>query len=177
MLYCYHDHHYQQQQKQHLIVTSIYSVENCVWLSTTLNDWVSGQTEICGRTAQSKISIDSFHPIRILGEGSFGRVVLVKKKGSDGSEQRFAMKAIKKSHIISCCSASYTVCEKEALVLASDHPFITTLHWCFRRPATSWGVHYTTSCNTQSSALKMGKIISQNMLSWLELLISRYCCI
>jgi len=23
----------------------------------------------------------------------------------------------------------------------------------------------------------MGKIISQNMLSWLELLISRYCCI
>jgi len=25
--------------------------------------------------------------------------------------------------------------------------------------------------------LKMGKIIAQNMLSWLELLISRYCCI
>jgi len=24
---------------------------------------------------------------------------------------------------------------------------------------------------------KMGKIISRNMLSWLELLISRYCCI
>jgi len=25
--------------------------------------------------------------------------------------------------------------------------------------------------------LKMGKIICRNMLSWLELLISRYCCI
>jgi len=25
--------------------------------------------------------------------------------------------------------------------------------------------------------LTMGKIISRNMLSWLELLISRYCCI
>jgi len=25
--------------------------------------------------------------------------------------------------------------------------------------------------------LKMGKIIAPNMLSWLELLISRYCCI
>jgi hypothetical protein len=25
--------------------------------------------------------------------------------------------------------------------------------------------------------LKMGKIIAQNMLSWLELLISHYCCI
>ena len=31
---------------------------------------------------------------------------------------------------------------------------------------------------TQSLVLlKMGKIISRNMLSWLELLISRYCCI
>jgi len=25
--------------------------------------------------------------------------------------------------------------------------------------------------------LKMGKILARNMLSWLELLISRYCCI
>jgi len=25
--------------------------------------------------------------------------------------------------------------------------------------------------------LKMGKIVAQKMLSWLELLISRYCCI
>jgi len=25
--------------------------------------------------------------------------------------------------------------------------------------------------------LKMGKIIARNMLSWLELLLSRYCCI
>ena len=96
-------------------------------LSTTLNDWVSGQMETCGGTAQPKISLDSFHPIRILGEGRFGRVLLVKKKGSDGSEQCFAKKAIKNSHIISCCSASYTVYEKEALVLASGHPFITTL--------------------------------------------------
>jgi len=34
-------------------------------------------------------------------------------------------------------------------------------------------VHYTTSCNTQSSAPEDGKIISRNMLSWLELLIRR----
>ena len=26
-----------------------------------------------------------------------------------------------------------------------------------RRPATSWGVHYTTSCNTQSSAPEDGQ--------------------
>jgi len=59
-------------------------------------------------------------------------VILVKKKASDGSDQRFALKAMKKCHIISCCSVTYAVTEKEALVLASGHPFITTLYSCFQ---------------------------------------------
>jgi len=45
-----------------------------------------------------------------------------------------------------------------------------------RWPASSW-IHYNTSCNTSAVFLKMGKIISLNMLSWLELLINRYCYI
>jgi hypothetical protein len=44
------------------------------------------------------------------------------------------------------------------------------------RPATSW-VHYITSCKHSLVLLKMGEIIARNMLSWLELLINRYCCI
>jgi len=59
-------------------------------------------------------------------------VLLVKKKVSDGTDRRFAMKVLKKSHIVSCCSVTYTVTEKEALVLASGHPFITTLYSCFQ---------------------------------------------
>jgi len=59
-------------------------------------------------------------------------VVLVKKKASDGTDQRLAVKVLKKSHIISCCSVTYTVTEKKALVLASGHPFITTLYSCFQ---------------------------------------------
>jgi len=59
-------------------------------------------------------------------------VILVKKKASDGTDQRFAMKVMKKSHIVSCCSVTYTVTEKEALVLASSHPFIMTLYLCFQ---------------------------------------------
>jgi len=43
-------------------------------------------------------------------------------------------------------------------------------------PATSW-VHYTTICNTQSSAPEDGQNNCRNMLSWLELLVSHYCCI
>jgi hypothetical protein len=44
------------------------------------------------------------------------------------------------------------------------------------RPATSW-LHYTTSCKHSLLLLKMGVIITRNMLSWLELLLNRYCCI
>jgi len=38
------------------------------------------------------------------------------------------------------------------------------------RPATTW-LQYTTSCNTQSSALEDRQKIARNMSSWLELLI------
>jgi len=41
--------------------------------------------------------------------------------------------------------------------------------------ATSW-VRYTTGCKHSPVLLRMGEIITWNMLSWLELLINRYCC-
>jgi hypothetical protein len=44
------------------------------------------------------------------------------------------------------------------------------------RPAPSW-VHYTTSCKHSLVFLRMGEIIAWNMLSWLELLMTLYCCI
>ena len=33
---------------------------------------------------------------------------------------------------------------------------VCSVHVAGHRPATSWGVHYTTSCNTQSSAPEDG---------------------
>ena len=78
------------------------------------------------------LSNQGFSPIRILGEGGFGKVILVKKKPSDGSVQHFAITVLKKSHNISCCSVTYTVTDKKALVLASGHPFITILYSCFQ---------------------------------------------
>ena len=44
------------------------------------------------------------------------------------------------------------------------------------RPATSW-VHYKQAVTHSLVLLKMGGINARNMLSWLELLINRYCCI
>jgi len=56
----------------------------------------------------------------------------MKKKASNEYDQHFAMKALKKSHFINCCSVTYTVAEKEVLVPASGHPFIMTLYSCFQ---------------------------------------------
>jgi hypothetical protein len=67
-----------------------------------------------------------------LVEGGFAKVILVKKKTSDGCDQHFALKAMKKSHIISCSSVSYSIAEKQAFVLASGHPFIMALYLCFQ---------------------------------------------
>jgi len=38
-------------------------------------------------------------------------------------------------------------------------------------------VHYTTSCKHSLVLLRMGEIITRNMLSWLKLSINTYCCI
>ena len=77
-----------------------------------------------------KICIDNFDPVRILGQGGFGKVILVKRKTADECDRHFAVKVVKKSHITNC--ATYAITEKEAMVLASGHPFITTLYSCFQ---------------------------------------------
>jgi hypothetical protein len=38
-------------------------------------------------------------------------------------------------------------------------------------------VHYTTSCKHSLEVLRMDEIFARNILSWLELLINRYCCV
>ena len=46
---------------------------------------------------------------------------------------------------------------------------------CCRQAASS--VNYTTSCKHSLALPRMGEIIARNRLSWLKLLINRYCCI
>jgi len=52
----------------------------------------------------------------------------------------------------------------------------STRLWLRHQQATS-SAHYTTSCKHSLVLLRMGEIITRNMLSWLKLLINCYCCI
>ena len=82
-------------------------------------------------TDDGKVSLDNFKFIRRLGEGAFGTVVLAKGNLPGAPEQLYAVKTLKKRRI-----TSSTICEimaeKEALMLTSGHPFITTLYSCFQ---------------------------------------------
>jgi serine/threonine protein kinase len=66
-----------------------------------------------------------------LGEGAFGTVVLAKQSLSAGPEQLYALKPLKKRSITSSNTCE-SKAEKEALMLTSKHPFITTLYSCFQ---------------------------------------------
>lgn len=78
-----------------------------------------------------KVSLEKFKFIRRLGEGAFGTVVLAKGKILGEPEKLYALKAVKK-RCIDSGNISVILAEKEALMLTTGHPFITTLYSCFQ---------------------------------------------
>jgi novel protein kinase C epsilon type len=78
-----------------------------------------------------KVSLHNFQFIRRLGKGAFGTMVLAKGNLPGGPEHLCAIKALKKRRINSS-NICKVMAEKEALILTSGHPFITTLYSCFQ---------------------------------------------
>lgn len=76
----------------------------------------------------NKITKDDFELLNVIGKGSFGKVMQVRKK-TDG--QIYAMKVLRKEAIIARKQVAHTRAEK-SILQKIQHPFIVRLHYAFQ---------------------------------------------
>lgn len=74
------------------------------------------------------INLDSFHIIRVIGKGSFGKVFLVREKATS---TLYALKVLKKDYIIRKNQVEHTKTERSVLGYV-HHPFIVGLSMAFQ---------------------------------------------
>ena len=74
------------------------------------------------------MTVEDFELLKVIGKGSFGKVMQVRKRDTN---RIYAMKILKKAHIVERDEVSHTLAER--LVLAKlQHPFIVNLKYSFQ---------------------------------------------
>ena len=76
------------------------------------------------------LTIDDFELLTVVGKGSFGKVMQVCKKDT---KQIYALKTIRKAHIVSRSEVNHTLAERTVLAQI-DNPFIVPLKFSFQSP-------------------------------------------
>ncbi|KAG9102462.1 hypothetical protein FRC07_010234 [Ceratobasidium sp. 392] len=77
------------------------------------------------------LTIDSFDLLKVIGKGSFGKVMQVRKRDTS---RIYALKTIRKAHIASRGEITHTLAERTVLAQVNN-PFIVPLKFCFQSEA------------------------------------------
>ncbi|KAM0514514.1 hypothetical protein ACHAPE_006809 [Trichoderma viride] len=81
-------------------------------------------------TRAGKLKIEDFELLKVVGKGSFGKVMQVRKKDTN---RIYALKTIRKAHIISRSEVAHTLAERSVLAQINN-PFIVPLKFSFQSP-------------------------------------------
>ena len=77
-----------------------------------------------------KLSVEDFDLLKVLGKGSFGKVMLVKKK-DDPTSTLYAMKTLRKAALIKRNQLAHTSTER-TILQSIDCPFLVHLRYAFQ---------------------------------------------
>lgn len=79
---------------------------------------------------QRSLKVEDFDLLKVVGKGSFGKVMQVMKKDT---QRIYALKTLRKQHIISRSEVAHTLAERSVLAQINN-PFIVPLKFSFQSP-------------------------------------------
>ncbi|GIX83896.1 putative protein kinase C delta type homolog [Caerostris extrusa] len=94
--------------------------------SSSLNDSPKGEPK---KLKFKKYGVDDFVFLKLLGKGSFGKVLLAELKGHD---MYFAIKCLKKDVVLEDDDVESTMIERRVLALGTQHPYMCKLYCTFQ---------------------------------------------
>ncbi|KAH1026767.1 RAC serine/threonine-protein kinase [Dendroctonus ponderosae] len=85
-------------------------------------------TSISKSTGRRKVTLECFEFLKVLGKGTFGKVILCREKATS---KLYAIKILKKEVIIQKDEVAHTQTENRVL-RTTNHPFLTSLKYSFQ---------------------------------------------